>query len=55
MSFGAAVGLHLAARHPDRVRSLSLHSGWHVTDDYIRAIVAQWRTLATTLRQSLTS
>src|SRR6476619_1005911 len=31
MSFGAAVGLHLAARHPGRVRSLSLHGGWHVT------------------------
>jgi pimeloyl-ACP methyl ester carboxylesterase len=34
MSLGAAVGIHLAARHPDRVRSLSLHSGWHATDDY---------------------
>jgi pimeloyl-ACP methyl ester carboxylesterase len=49
MSFGAAVGLHLAARHPARVRSLSLHSGWDATDDYIKAIVEQWRTLATTL------
>jgi pimeloyl-ACP methyl ester carboxylesterase len=49
MSFGAAVGIHLAARHPARVRSLSLHSGWHATDDYVRAVVEQWRTLATTL------
>jgi pimeloyl-ACP methyl ester carboxylesterase len=49
MSFGAAVGLHLAARHPERVRSLSLHSGWHVSDDYLKIIVEQWRTLAPTL------
>jgi 3-oxoadipate enol-lactonase len=49
MSFGAAVGLHLAARHPGRVRSLSLHSGWHATDDYLKIVVEQWRTLATTL------
>ena len=33
MSLGAAVGIHLAARHPGRVRSLSLHSGWHATDE----------------------
>ena len=47
MSFGAAVGLHLAARHPGRVRSLSLHSGWHASDDYLKIVVEQWRTLAT--------
>ena len=49
MSFGAAVGMHLAARHPGRVRSLSLHSGWHASDDYLKTVVEQWRTLATTL------
>jgi len=49
MSFGAAVGMHLAARHPGRVRSLSLHSGWDVTDTYITTIVEVLRTLATTL------
>jgi pimeloyl-ACP methyl ester carboxylesterase len=49
MSFGGAVGLHLAARHPGRVRSLSLHSAWHATDDYLRTVVEQWRTLASTL------
>ena len=35
MSLGAAVGIHLAARHAGRVRSLSLHSGWHATDEAI--------------------
>ena len=49
ISLGAAVGMHLAARHPDRVRSLSLHSGWHATDDYLKVVVEQWRTLAPVL------
>ncbi len=49
MSFGAAVGIHLAARHPSRVRSLSLHGGWHASDNYLNIVVEQWRTLATTL------
>ena len=49
VSLGAAVGLHLAARHPARVRSLSLHGGWHATDGYLNIVVEQWRTLASTL------
>ena len=49
MSFGGAVGIHLAARHPGRVRSLSLHSAWHASDDYLKTVVEQWRTLALAL------
>jgi pimeloyl-ACP methyl ester carboxylesterase len=49
VSLGAAVGIHLAARYSDRVRSLSLHSGWHATDGYLKIVVEQWRTLASTL------
>jgi pimeloyl-ACP methyl ester carboxylesterase len=49
VSLGAAVGTHLAVRHPDRVRSLSLHSGWHATDPYLRTVVEQWRTMAAAL------
>jgi pimeloyl-ACP methyl ester carboxylesterase len=49
MSLGAAVGIHLAARHPGRVRSLSLHSGWPASDDYLKIVVEQWRTLASAL------
>src|SRR4051794_26652517 len=49
VSLGAAVGMHLAARHPERVRSLSLHSGWDTTDAYLRTIVELWRTLAPSL------
>ena len=49
VSLGAAVGMHLAARHPGRMRSLSLHSGWHVKDAYLNVVVEQWRTLASAL------
>jgi pimeloyl-ACP methyl ester carboxylesterase len=46
VSLGAAVATHLAARHPERVRSLSLHSAWDRTDAYLRTIVELWRSLA---------
>jgi pimeloyl-ACP methyl ester carboxylesterase len=49
VSLGAAVGIHLAARHPGRVRSLSLHGGWDASDDYLNIVVQQWRMLASTL------
>ena len=32
VSLGAGVAMHLAARHPGRVRSLSLHSAWDTSD-----------------------
>jgi pimeloyl-ACP methyl ester carboxylesterase len=41
--------MHLGARHPERVRSLSLHSGWDTSDAYLKAVVGQWRTLASSL------
>ena len=46
VSLGAAVATHLAARHPQRVRSLSLHSAWDRTDAYLQAILDMWRSLA---------
>ena len=46
VSLGAAIGMHLAARHPERVITLGLHSGWHRTDAYLRALVEMWRSLA---------
>ena len=49
VSLGACVATHLAARHPDRVRSLSLHSAWDRTDEYLRTILALWRSLADAL------
>jgi pimeloyl-ACP methyl ester carboxylesterase len=49
VSLGAAVATHLAARHPERVRSLSLHSAWDRTDVYQRTIMELWRSLARAL------
>ena len=49
VSLGAAVAMHLAARHPERVRSLSLHSAWDQTDAYLQTIVRMWRSLAVSL------
>jgi pimeloyl-ACP methyl ester carboxylesterase len=49
VSLGATVAMQLAAWHPDRVRSLSLHSGWHASDTYLTTVVEQWRTMASTL------
>ena len=46
LSLGAAVGTLLAARHPARVKSLSLHSAWDATDPFLRAIVEGWRIMA---------
>ena len=49
VSLGAAVGMWLAAKHPDRVKSLSLHSGWTRTDPYIRTVVEGWQVMARAL------
>jgi pimeloyl-ACP methyl ester carboxylesterase len=46
VSLGAAMAMHLAARHPGRVRSLSLHSPWDASDRYLKTVVELWRTLA---------
>jgi len=49
VSLGAAVATHLAARHPDRVRSVSLHSAWGTTDAFLRTCLESWRALARAL------
>ena len=46
LSLGAATGMWLAARHPERVKSLSLHSAWPATDPFLRAVVESWRIMA---------
>jgi pimeloyl-ACP methyl ester carboxylesterase len=46
LSLGAATGMWLAAKYPERVRSLSLHSAWPKTDPYLRVVVEGWRTAA---------
>lgn len=46
LSLGAATGLWLAAKYPQRVKSLSLHSGWTKTDPFLKAVVEGWQTIA---------
>jgi 3-oxoadipate enol-lactonase len=49
LSLGAATGMWLAAKYPDRVRSLSLHSGWARSDPYLRTVVQGWQVMAKAL------
>ena len=49
LSLGAATGMWLAAKYPDRVKSLSLHSGWSQSDPYVKTVVASWQVMAKAL------
>lgn len=49
LSLGAAVGMWLAAKYPDRVKSLSLHSGWTKTDPFLETVVQGWQVTAKAL------
>jgi pimeloyl-ACP methyl ester carboxylesterase len=46
LSLGAATGLWLAAKHPQRVKSLSLHSCWTKSDPFLKTVVQGWQTMA---------
>src|SRR5215475_5177645 len=46
LSLGAATGMWLAAKHPERVASLSLHSAWDSSDPFLRTVVEGWRIMA---------
>jgi pimeloyl-ACP methyl ester carboxylesterase len=46
LSLGAATGLWLAAKHPQRVKSLSLHSCWTTSDPFLKTVVEGFRTIA---------
>jgi pimeloyl-ACP methyl ester carboxylesterase len=46
LSLGGAVGMWLAVKHPDKVASLSVHSGWTRTDRFLHNVVESWRTVA---------
>jgi len=46
LSLGAAVGMWLAAKHPEKVKTLSLHSAWTKTDRYIDSVLSSWQMLA---------
>ena len=46
LSLGGAIGMWLAAKYPDKVKSLSLHSGWAKTDPFLKVVVQSWQTIA---------
>jgi pimeloyl-ACP methyl ester carboxylesterase len=46
LSLGAAIGMWLAAKYPDTVTSLSLHSGWPKTDAYLSAVIEGFQVMA---------
>jgi 3-oxoadipate enol-lactonase len=49
LSLGAATAMWLAAKHPERVKSLSLHSAWPATDPYLKTVVEGWQIMAQAL------
>lgn len=49
LSLGAATGMWLAAKYPERVKSLSIHSGWTKTDPFLKTVVEGWRVMAKAL------
>jgi len=49
LSLGAATGMWLAAKHPGKVKSLSLHSGWTKSDPFLKTVLQSWQTLAKAL------
>jgi pimeloyl-ACP methyl ester carboxylesterase len=49
LSLGAATGMWLAAKYPQRVKSLSLHSCWARTDPFLKTVVQVWQVMARSL------
>jgi 3-oxoadipate enol-lactonase len=46
LSLGAATAMWLAAKHPEKVKTLQLHSSWPKTDPFLRAVVEGWQAQA---------
>lgn len=49
VSMGAGIALQLATRHPDKIKSLSLHGGWVKTDEHLSSLVNNWKIVANSL------
>lgn len=49
LSLGAAVGMWLAANHPDMVTTLSLHSGWPKSDPFLKTVLKSFQVMAKAL------
>jgi len=49
LSLGAATGIWLAAKYPEKVTSLSLHSAWGKTDPFLKTVLEGWQVTAKAL------
>ena len=49
LSLGGAVGMWLAAKYPDKVATLSLHSAWPKSDPYLKAVAQSFQIMAKAL------
>jgi len=49
LSLGAAIGMWLAAKYPDKVQSLSLHGGWTKPNPFLKTVVGGWQVMAKAL------
>ena len=49
LSLGAAASMWLAAKYPEKVKSLSIHSGWTKSDLFLKTVVESWQVLAQAL------
>jgi len=49
LSLGAAVGMWVGAKYPDKVQSLSLHSAWPKTDPFIKTVIEGFQVVAKAL------
>lgn len=49
LSLGAAIGMWLGAKHPNKVQTLSLHSAWPKTDPFVKTVVEGWQVMAKAL------
>ena len=46
VSLGGAIGLWLASKYPQKVKTLSLHSCWPKTDPFLKVVAESWQTIA---------
>jgi pimeloyl-ACP methyl ester carboxylesterase len=46
LSLGAAIGMWLAGKYPQEVKSLSLHSAWPKTDPFLKTVAQSWQAMA---------
>ncbi len=46
LSLGAATAMWVAGKHPQRVKSLSLHSCWPKSDAYLKTVLGGWQSTA---------